>query len=92
MNNKSLHIQVAGRVQGVAFRHYTKIQADQLGVTGWVRNRPDGSVEAVISGTERQLEDMVAWLHSGPPAAVVNAVQVTETAEPDIQQMFDIRY
>lgn len=92
MENKTYHIQVSGKVQGVAFRHYTKMQADRIGINGWVRNRRDGSVEAVISGPEEKLEEMIIWLHSGPPSSVVTQVNVSEIEKAEPFDFFDIRY
>jgi len=73
---------ITGVVQGVGFRYGMAAQARLLGVTGWVRNRRDGSVEAVISGDAGQVEDMVAWSRRGPAGAVVENVMV-ETALGD---------
>jgi len=69
---------ITGRVQGVGFRFYTQRKARELGVTGWVRNRRDGAVEAVIQGTSGAVEAMIAWARRGPPSAVVAEVRVTE--------------
>lgn len=77
------HVQVTGRVQGVWFRAWTREQALAEGVRGWVRNQPDGSVEAVLAGTKEAVEAMIAKLHDGPPAAKVDAVHVAETEAPD---------
>lgn len=92
MDKISSHIHVSGRVQGVAFRHYTKLHADRTGVTGWVRNRRDGTVEAVICGTKEQIEDMITWLHAGSPAAAVTNVSIAELADPETYSTFDIIY
>ena len=70
-------ISIRGRVQGVGFRDAMITEAIKLGVTGWVRNRHDGSVEAAVSGTEEQLSAIVDWAHRGPPAAHVLRVDVT---------------
>jgi len=72
---------VTGRVQGVWFRAWTKAEADQRALSGWVRNEADGSVTALISGPEAEVAGMVAALHDGPPAARVSDV-VTEPSEP----------
>jgi acylphosphatase len=72
---------VSGNVQGVGFRYYTEAQAGTLGVGGYVRNRPDGAVEAEIEGDDDAVERMLAWLHTGPRSANVQSVQVTELAE-----------
>jgi len=68
---------VTGRVQGVGFRFYTQRKARELGLTGWVRNCRDGSVEAVIQGAPEAVELMIAWARRGPPSAVVSEVRVT---------------
>jgi acylphosphatase len=76
------HVLVTGRVQGVWFRAWTRDQARARGVSGWVRNRPDGSVEAVISGPSEAVEALIAALYEGPPRADVEDVHVTETEPP----------
>jgi acylphosphatase len=68
---------VTGRVQGVGFRFYMQRKARELGLTGWVRNCRDGSVEAVIQGAPEAVELMIAWARRGPPSAVVSEVRVT---------------
>jgi acylphosphatase len=69
---------INGRVQGVGFRFYMERKARELGLTGWVRNRRDGAVEAVVQGTEGAVEAMIAWARRGPPSAVVAEVRVTD--------------
>ncbi|MGQ9511977.1 acylphosphatase [Thermodesulfitimonas sp.] len=71
------HVIVRGKVQGVYFRGYTQQEAVAAGVTGWVRNLPDGSVEAVFEGEREAVERLVAWCHKGSPAARVTEVKVT---------------
>jgi acylphosphatase len=68
---------VRGRVQGVWYRESMRREAEALGVTGWVRNRGDGSVEAVIHGTLAEVEAITAWARRGPQAAQVSSVDVT---------------
>jgi acylphosphatase len=68
-------IRVKGRVQGVGFRYALRDEAERLGLTGWVRNRADGSVEALVQGEVRAIERLVAWARRGPPAAHVTAVE-----------------
>lgn len=69
---------VHGRVQGVAFRYATRARARELGVAGWVRNRGDGSVEAVFEGRLEHVEALVAFCRRGPPAARVEHLEVRE--------------
>jgi acylphosphatase len=69
------HAIVRGRVQGVAFRHHTKVLARELGLAGWVRNLPGGEVEVWIEGEEAAQERLLAWLAHGPPAARVEALE-----------------
>ena len=84
------HVRVTGRVQGVFFRGWTQDQANELDVTGWVRNCPDGSVEAHLSGEELAVQELVDRLHGGPPAAIVSHVDVTEL-EPQAGERFEVR-
>lgn len=67
---------ITGRVQGVWFRGSMAQEAQRLGVTGWVRNRADGSVEAVVAGTAEQVATIMNWARRGPPNAVVQHVAV----------------
>lgn len=71
-------VVVSGRVQGVAFRDATRREAATRAVAGWVRNRPDGTVEAHLEGAPGDVEAMLRFLHRGPPAARVDAVAVEE--------------
>jgi acylphosphatase len=70
-----LHAQVYGRVQGVSFRFYTRDTASALGLTGWVANCYDGSVEVVAEGPRAKLDGLLEYLHQGPPMARVDRVQ-----------------
>ncbi len=69
---------IHGRVQGVYFRDSMRQQARQLGVTGWVRNRSDGTVEAIVQGGPDAVEKMIEWSHRGPDKAKVTDVQIEE--------------
>jgi acylphosphatase len=69
---------VTGRVQGVAFRAATLAQAQRLGVAGWVKNRPDGAVEAAIEGDAAAVEALIAFCRRGPRFAEVHGVQVSD--------------
>jgi len=77
-----LTILIQGRVQGVGFRYYTMAEAERLAVRGWVRNLPDGRVEACICGTPAQVQAMQAWLNHGPALARVDLVQITPCNAP----------
>jgi len=76
----AVQVRVTGRVQGVAFRWEAQHEAQQLGVAGWVRNEPDGSVLAQVEGEPDAVNDMVVWLRQGPPAAKVRDCAVREAA------------
>ena len=71
-----LHAIIHGRVQGVNFRYYTLIQAQALGLTGWVANRPDGTVEVMAEGPRSALDELLAFLQRGPSHARVDQVEV----------------
>lgn len=72
---------IRGRVQGVGFRYFFERTAHRLGVTGWVRNRADGSVEAVVDGPADALEAMIDWARQGPDTARVDGVELSEAGE-----------
>ncbi len=82
-NHQRLHAKVFGRVQGVNFRFYTRLRAAQIGVTGWVRNRTDGSVEVVAEGTPQKLEKLIQFLNEGPESAAVSRVEMDWLAATD---------
>jgi acylphosphatase len=71
-------LRIQGRVQGVWFRESMRLQANALGVTGWVRNRMDGSVEAVVQGTPEAVGAMIEWARRGPDRAEVARVDLAE--------------
>jgi acylphosphatase len=75
MGLKRIHLVVRGRVQGVFFRASAQREARQLGLSGWVKNRPDGAVELVAEGEEDHVKDLLAWAQHGPSTARVDRVE-----------------
>jgi len=86
--SKSVRVRISGRVQGVWYRGWTVQRANELGLAGWVRNRADGSVEALFAGPATVVDRMVADCRDGPPAARVREVRV-EAAEWPQRADFD---
>lgn len=83
-------VRVHGRVQGVFFRAEASARAQSLELAGWVRNAPDGSVEAVFEGESERVESMVEWCRRGPPGAIVDDVEVVHE-EPTGESGFRVR-
>jgi acylphosphatase len=78
------HIVISGRVQGIGYRAWTEITALERGIEGWVRNRRDGSVEALFSGLEDEVAAMIADCRRGPPGARVDAIDQREATSDEI--------
>ncbi|MDI6795634.1 MAG: acylphosphatase [Desulfatibacillaceae bacterium] len=89
---RRVHAIISGRVQGVFFRASTQKKALSLGLNGWVKNLPNGSVEAVFEGPDELVEKMIEWAHSGPPSAKVASVQVKEVPADEALSGFAVRY
>ena len=87
-----LEALVHGRVQGVSFRFYTQRRAAQLGLTGYVRNRWDGTVEVVAEGPRAELENLLAFLRVGPRSAQVTEVNTRWPAPTNEFDRFEVRY
>ncbi|MFP4115966.1 MAG: acylphosphatase [Candidatus Aenigmatarchaeota archaeon] len=85
------HVFISGRVQGVTFRASTRRKAEELGVSGWVKNLSDGRVEAVFEGEKETVEEIVEWCHKGPSLAKVDGVEVGRE-EPRGERGFRIKY
>ena len=85
------HVRVYGRVQGVFYRAWSRDQAVRLGVTGWIRNCPDGRVEAHVEGDEAAVEQMIGCLRRGPPAAQVEDIRLWDV-EPCEFDDFEVRH
>lgn len=80
---QTLHLQILGRVQGVGFRESMRVEAERLGVTGWVSNRADGSVEAMIQGPGMAVNALLDWVKIGPSMARVDRVIARESPAHD---------
>ncbi|MEB3279877.1 MAG: acylphosphatase [Lyngbya sp.] len=89
LSTQRVRLLISGRVQGVGFRYSTREAAIQRNVKGWVRNLSDGRVEAVLEGSQTDVESMIEWCHQGPPGASVQEVSVSQES-PEGLQNFDI--
>jgi acylphosphatase len=91
-NPPTRRIVIEGRVQGVGYRYFARSAALRLGVAGWVRNRGDGSVEALLSGPAEAVEALIAELERGPRGATVLRIEVVEAAAMEITpRTFEVR-
>jgi acylphosphatase len=88
--SKRAHVVVRGRVQGVFFRADGRDRARSLGLSGWIRNNPDGTVEAAFEGEDERVDSMVEWCRRGPAGAVVEAADVS-WEEPQGESGFLVR-
>ncbi len=84
-------VHITGRVQGVFFRDSTRQNAERLGLSGWVRNSPDGAVEAVFEGPSERVREMVRWCEGGPPDASVENVDADFGPARDDLPDFEVR-
>lgn len=82
-------LKIHGRVQGVFFRESMRNEAKRIGVSGWVRNRKDGTVEALVQGEALLVEQMIDWARSGPPRAEVERVDVSDTSPDGVVASFE---
>lgn len=92
MEKVRVHVIISGYVQGVFFRANTQDKAVELGLRGWVRNRFDGTVEAVFEGVKDNVEEIIRWCHKGPPGARVSDVSVKWEDYKGEFERFDILY
>ena len=90
--NVSRRFIVHGRVQGVGFRYAASRTARRLGIVGWVRNRPEGTVELIAEGSSKSIQKLAAWLGSGPPGARVTRVEVDSLRSSDSYVDFRVEY
>lgn len=92
MDKRRVRVRIKGRVQGVFFRAYTRDAAIEEGVAGWVKNLPDGRVEAVFEGDSDKVERMVAWCSEGSPLSRVDRVESQEEVYEGEHDGFEITY
>ena len=92
MENLRAQVIIHGFVQGVFFRASTKDEAVRLGVAGWVRNLPDGAVQALFEGEKKKVEEIIGWCHKGPLGARVIKVDIFWETYKGEYKHFDIRY
>jgi acylphosphatase len=90
MDKIRVRLIIEGRVHGVWFRESTRREANRLGLTGWVKNRADGTVGVLMEGPEEKVEKLVAWCRHGPPAADVRGVRETRDDWQGEFQSFDV--
>lgn len=88
---RTVRVRISGRVQGVGFRAWTRSQSRSFGLVGWVRNEPDGSVSALISGQADSVSSMLERLRQGPPGASVSRIEAEDEQAGPLQN-FEIRY
>lgn len=86
------HIFITGRVQGVGFRHFTRKNAENLGVTGWVKNLSDGRVEAVFQGSEEQIEELIQRCKKGPVASYVQNIEIEKNSGEEDYKNFSVEF
>jgi acylphosphatase len=92
MEHLRAQVVIHGLVQGVFFRASTREEALRIGVSGWVRNLPDGTVQALFEGEKKKVEELIGWCHKGPPGARVSTVDIIWEPYKGEYQRFDIRY
>ena len=85
------HVYISGEVQGVFFRDSARKKAEQLGLAGWVRNVPDGRVEALFEGPPERVREMIQWCKEGPPPAMVEDVDAEFEAPQEDLEGFEVR-
>jgi acylphosphatase len=84
------HIYITGRVQGVGFRHFTRKNAERLGVNGWVKNLQDGRVEAVFQGSEDKVMELIERCKDGPISGYVKDIEVRDSEESKDHKSFEV--
>ncbi|MBL4804778.1 MAG: acylphosphatase [Alphaproteobacteria bacterium] len=90
-NTVTKHLRIYGRVQGVSYRYWTQTTAHGLDLSGWVRNCNDGSVEAMVHGPEKTVQDLITACNDGPPMAEVEKIDVKDSADDEWFDGFEIK-
>ncbi|RYY66818.1 MAG: acylphosphatase [Chitinophagaceae bacterium] len=88
---RTVFLRITGKVQGVFYRATAQEVAEELGLRGWVRNCPDGAVEALATGPAEKIDDFIEWCRRGPEKAIVESVTVSESDEPVTGSGFEVR-
>jgi len=92
MDRLRAQVIIHGVVQGVFFRAATRDEASRIGVGGWVRNLPDGTVQALFEGEAKKVEEIIGWCHKGPPGARVHKVDIVWESYKGEFTLFEVRY
>lgn len=92
MTQRRVRVYVNGRVQGVCYRDTTRMAAERIGATGWVRNLSDGRVEAVIEGSQEQVDKLLSFMEVGPSRAYVESLELIDEEPSGEFNAFQIRY
>ena len=88
---ETVHLVISGKVQGVFFRETSRKLAEKLNITGWIKNNPDGKVEVLITGNEKDLDDFVSFCKKGPERAEVEEVKILKKQKMDFDKFEVIR-
>ncbi|RYZ19798.1 MAG: acylphosphatase [Chitinophagaceae bacterium] len=88
---RTVFLRITGKVQGVFYRATAQEVAEELGLRGWVRNCPDGTVEALATGPAEKIDSFIKWCRRGPEKAVVDNVAISESDEPVMGSGFEVR-
>ncbi|MFA5879956.1 MAG: acylphosphatase [Candidatus Margulisiibacteriota bacterium] len=89
---KTVQVLITGKVQGVCFRAYTLEKAIELNLNGWVRNNPDGTVEAIFQGQDQEIQQMLDWCKQGPSLAIVDDLKVEDISNKLLTKRFEDFY
>ena len=84
------HLSISGKVQGVGFRYWLQSQANKLSVSGWVKNKKSGDVEALIVGKEKETQELIMLCKKGPSSAIIDRVQINDYNKNYLKKSFDI--